>query len=110
MKKDLFSSKKIIRTLAVLGAICALPVSAASASTGSTGSSSCTIFTTVQGTSVLGIELPVVGTQGETVTLPVSCSVVPQEVQQLLDFTATADVTLVGQNVAYVYVDPRMAH
>jgi len=110
MKKDLFRSKAI-RALVVLGAVLALPVSAASASSsGAAGSGSTTIFATAQGTSVLGTEVPVLGTQGYTLTLPVNSSLVPQSVENLLDFTVTSEVTVGNVEVLNLYLDPRMSN
>ena len=79
MTKCLFSSKTIL-ALIVAGAVAAVPATSASAATNST-----TIFTTLQGTSVLGQEVPIVGTQGYNVTLPVSSSLVPQAVWNAID-------------------------
>ena len=110
MKKDLFRSKAI-RALVVLGVVLALPVSAASASSsGAAGSDSTTIFATAQGTSLLGTEVPVLGTQGYTLTLPVNSSLVPQSVENLLDFTVTSEVTVGNVEVLNLYLDPRMSN
>jgi len=110
MKKDLFRSKAI-RALVVLGVVLALPVSAASASSsGAAGSGSTTIFATAQGTSLLGTEVPVLGTQGYTLTLPVNSSLVPQSVENLLDFTVTSEVTVGNVEVLNLYLDPRMSN
>jgi hypothetical protein len=100
MMRFLFRSK-VARVLVLVGAMAALPVSAASASTTS-------IFATAQGTSVLGTPVPVLGTQGWTITLPVSSNVLPQFVWGLLDFTVTSKVTVGNTEVYYLYVDPRM--
>jgi hypothetical protein len=108
MKKDLFSSKKI-RALAAVGAVAAvsaLPVASASASTPLLGSSS--VFATLQGTSILGQEVPVLGTQGWYITLPVNSQVVPQFVWNTIDFTVTSTVTVGNEKIAYLYVDPHM--
>jgi hypothetical protein len=107
MKKDLFSSKKI-RALAAVGAVAAvsaLPVASASASL--LGSS--TLFATAQGTSILGQEIPVLGTQGWYITLPVNSEVVPQFVWNALDFTVSSSVTIGNEKIVYLYVDPKMA-
>jgi hypothetical protein len=110
MKKDLFRSKAI-RALVVLGAVFALPVSAASASSsGAAGSGSTSIFVTAQGTSLLGTEVPVLGTQGYTLTLPVSTAAVPQSVSNLLDFTVSSQVSVGNLQILNLYVDPRMSH
>jgi hypothetical protein len=110
MMKDLFSLKAI-RTLVVLGAVLALPVSAASASSsGVLNQGSTSIFATAQGTSLLGTEVPVLGTQGYTLTVPVGTKVVPQFVSNLLDFTVTSEVTVGNVQVYNLYVDPRMSH
>jgi hypothetical protein len=103
MKKYLFSSKTIL-ALIVVGAVAALPVASASASTNST-----TVFATVQGTSVLGQELPIVGTQGFDVTLPVNSQLVPQAVWNAIDFTVSGSVALGNLQVLNLYVDPHMA-
>lgn len=111
MKKDLFRSKTI-RTLAVLGAVFALPVSAASADTSSSGLlglGSTSLFATAQGTSVLGVPVPVLGTQGYTLTLPVGSYVAPQFVWDALDFTVTSEVTVGDVEIVNLYLDPRMA-
>jgi hypothetical protein len=100
MMRFLFRSK-VARVLVLVGAMAALPVSAASASTTS-------IFATAQGTSVLGTPVPVLGTQGWTITLPVRSNVLPQFVWGLLDFTVTSKVTVGNTEVYYLYVDPRM--
>jgi hypothetical protein len=103
VRKYLFSSKTV-RALIVAGAIAAVPVTSASAANNST-----TIFATAQGTSVLGQELPIVGTHGYDITLPVSSNVVPQAVWNAIDITVSADVTVGNLQVANVYVDPHMA-
>lgn len=108
MKKCLFRSKTV-RTLAVLGAVLALPVSAASADTsGLLGQGSTSVYATAQGTSLLGYELPVIGTQGLTVTLPVNTSFVPSSLTNALDFTVDAPLTLGSLSLANLDVDPRM--
>jgi hypothetical protein len=96
----LFRSRAI-RVIAVLGALAALPVASASADTTS-------IYATAQGTSVLGIPVPVLGTRGWTVTVPVGSHVLPQFVWGLLDFTVTSRVTVGSTEVCYLYLDPRM--
>jgi hypothetical protein len=101
MKKFLFSSKTI-RTLVIAGAMVMVPASAASAATTS-------IFATAQGTSLLGTEVPVLGTQGYTLTLPVSDALVPQVVSNALDFTVTSQLSVGGLQVYKVYLDPRMS-
>jgi hypothetical protein len=110
MKKDLFSLKAI-RALVVLGAVLALPVSAASAkSSGVLGQGSTSVFATAQGTSLLGTEVPVLGTQGSTLTVPVGTSIVPQSVSNLLDFTVTSEVTVGNVQIYNLYIDPRMSN
>jgi hypothetical protein len=100
MKRFLFSSKAV-RVLAVVGAMAALPVTAASANTTS-------IYATAQGTSLLGTPVPVLGTQGWTITVPVGSHVLPQFVWGLLDFTVTSELTVGNMEVYYLYLDPRM--
>jgi hypothetical protein len=100
MKRFLFSSKAV-RALAVVGAIAVLPVTTASANTTS-------IFATAQGTSLLGTPVPVLGTQGWTITVPVGSKVLPQFVWGLLDFTVTSKLTVGDMEVYYLYIDPRM--
>jgi hypothetical protein len=100
MKRFLFSSKAV-RVIAVVGAMAALPVASASANTTS-------IFATAQGTSLLGTPVPVLGTQGWTLTVPVSSKVLPQFVWGLLDFTVTSKLTVGDMEVYYLYIDPRM--
>lgn len=100
MKRFLFSSNAV-RVLAVVGAMAALPVTAASADTTS-------IYATAQGTSLLGIPVPVLGTQGWTLTVPVGSQVLPQFVWGVLDFTVTSKVTVGDLEVYYLYLDPRM--
>jgi len=100
MKRFLFRSKAV-RVLAVVGAMAALPVTAASADTTS-------IYATAQGTSVLGTPVPVLGTQGWTLTVPVGSNVLPQFVWGALDFTVTSKLTVGDMEVYYLYVDPRM--
>jgi hypothetical protein len=110
MKKDLFSSKKI-RALAAVGAVAAvsaLPVASASASTTPLLGSS-TLFATLQGTSILGQEIPVLGTQGWYITLPVNSKVVPQFVWNLLDFTVSSTVKVGNTEIVNLYVDPHMS-
>jgi uncharacterized oligopeptide transporter (OPT) family protein len=105
MKKYLFSSRTVL-ALIVAGAFAAVPAASASAATNSS-----TIFATLQGTSVLGQELPLLGTQGYYVTLPVGSNVLPGEsiVWKAIDFTVTCDVRLGNLEIAYLYVDPKMA-
>ncbi len=103
MTKCLFSSKTIL-ALIVAGAVAAVPATSASAATNST-----TIFTTLQGTSVLGHEVPIVGTQGYNVTLPINSSLVPQAVWNAIDITADVNVSLGSLQVANLYIDPHMA-
>ncbi len=103
--KYLFSSKTVLALIAAF-ALAALPAASASAATNSS-----TIFTTLQGTSVLGQEVPVLGTQGYYITLPLGSNVVPGEdlVWEAIDVTVVSDVTVGHTQVAYVYVDPHMA-
>jgi len=105
MKKYLFSSKTVL-ALIVAGALAAVPAASASAAT-----SSSTIFATLQGTSVLGQEVPLLGTQGFYVTLPVGSNVLPGEniVWEAIDFTVASDVRIGNMEIAYLYVDPKMA-
>lgn len=103
MTKCLFSSKTVL-ALIVAGAVAVVPAASASAATNST-----TIFTTLQGTSVLGHDLPIVGTRGYNVTLPINSSVVPKAVWSAIDITADVNVSLLGIQLANVYVDPHMA-
>jgi hypothetical protein len=105
MKKYLFSSKTVLALL-VAGAVAAVPAASASAATDSS-----TVFATLQGTSVLGQEVPVLGTQGYYVTLPVGSNVLPGEglVWEAIDFTVTSEVTVGKLEIAYLYVDPKMA-
>jgi hypothetical protein len=102
MRKYLFSSKAV-RAMILVGAVAALPVAAASASTDST-----TIFATAQGTSILGQEIPVLGTQGWSVTLPINSAIVPQFVWDGIDFTVTSEVKVGDVEIANLYLDPRM--
>lgn len=99
MKKFLFS-KKAVCVLAVVGALAALPTTASAQTT--------SIFATAQGTSLLGIPVPVLGTQGWTITVPVSSNVLPQFVWGALDFTVTSKLTVGNMEVYYLYLDPRM--
>jgi hypothetical protein len=103
MTKCLFSSKTVL-ALIVAGAVAAVPASSAAAATNST-----TIFTTLQGTSVLGQDVPIVGTQGYNITVPIKSSTVPQVVWNAIDITADVNVSLGSLQVANVYVDPHMA-
>jgi hypothetical protein len=105
MKKYLFSSKTVLALL-VAGAVAAVPAASASAA-----ATSSTVFATLQGTSVLGQEVPVLGTQGYYVTLPVGSNVLPGEslVWEAIDFTITSDVKVGNVDIAYLYVDPKMA-
>ena len=105
MRKYLFSSKTVLALIAA-GAFAAVPAASASAATNSS-----TIFVTLQGTSVLGQEVPVLGTQGYDVTLPVGSNVLPGEsvVWEAIDFTVTSDVNVGGVEIANLYVDPKMA-
>ena len=52
--------------------------------------------------------MPVLGTQGWTVTVPVSSQVLPQFVWGALDFTVTSKLTVGNMEVYNLYVDPRM--
>jgi hypothetical protein len=105
MKKYLFSSKTVL-ALIVAGAFAAVPAASASAATNST-----TIFATLQGTSVLGQEIPVLGTQGFDVTLPIGSNVLPGEsiVWNAIDFTVKSDVKLGGLEILNLDVDPHLA-
>jgi hypothetical protein len=102
MKKYLFSSK-LVAVVAAVGAMAAVPAVASANSSNST-----TIFVTAQGTSVLGHELPVIGTQGYDITLPINSQVLPQAAWNALDFTITGQVNLGGLQLANVYIDPQM--
>jgi hypothetical protein len=108
MKNGLFSFNQI-RWLAVVGALAgaaSLPVASASADTSST-----TLLVTAQGTSALGQELPVLGTQGWYVTLPVGSDALPGEsiIWDASDFTITSELTVGDQEIVNLYLDPRMA-
>ena len=101
-----------VRVLAVLGAVAALPVSAASAagasSKGSILEETTSILLTGKGTSVLGIPVPVLGTDEWTITLPVGSEVLPQFVWEGLDFTVTSELTVGDLQIYHLYLDPRM--
>jgi hypothetical protein len=105
MKKYLFSSNTVL-ALIVAGAFAAVPAASASAATNST-----TIFATLQGTSVLGQVVPVLGTQGYDITLPIGSNVLPGEsiVWNAIDFTVAGEVTLGDLEIANLYIDPKMA-
>lgn len=105
MKKFLFSSKTVL-ALIVAGALAAVPAASASAATSST-----TIYSTLQGTSILGQVIPVLGTQGYYTTLPVGSNVFPGEtlVWDGIDFTVTGEVRIGSLEIVYLYVDPHMA-
>ncbi len=103
MKKHLFSSKTI-RALIVVGAMAAAPVASASANTDSS-----TIFASAQGTAVLGQEVPVLGTQGWYITVPVKSTVAPQFVWDAIDFTVTSEVTVGDVQVVNLWVDPQLS-
>jgi hypothetical protein len=105
MKKYLFSSKTVL-ALIVAGALAAVPAASASAATNST-----TIFGTLQGTSILGQVVPVLGTQGYYVTLPVGSNVFPGEtlIWDGIDFTVTSEIRIGNVEIVYLYVDPHMA-
>lgn len=98
MKQFLFRSRAI-RAMIVVGAVVALPVSVASADTTS-------LFATAQGTSVLGTPVPVLGTQGVTVPLPLSSAAIPQAVQSATDVTVEGSVSVGGVQVVNLYADP----
>lgn len=105
MKKYLFSSKTVLALIAAC-AFAAVPAASASAATNSS-----TIFATLQGTSVLGHEIPLLGTQGFYVTLPIGSNVLPGEniVWDAIDFTVAGDVRIGGLEIVNLYVDPHMA-
>ena len=105
MKKYLVSSKTVL-ALIVAGALAAIPAASASAATNST-----TIFATLQGTSVLGQDIPVLGTQGFDITLPIGSNVLPGEsiVWNAIDFTVTSDVKLGDLEILNLDVDPHLA-
>lgn len=105
MKKYLFSSKTVLALIAAC-AFAAVPAASASAATNSS-----TIFATLQGTSVLGHEIPLLGTQGFYVTLPIGSNVLPGEniVWDAIDVTVASDVKIGGLEIVYLYVDPHMA-
>ena len=109
MKKDLFRSKAAVRAIAVATAAAAVAVPASAASASSLGSS--TLFATAQGTSVLGHEIPLLGTQGWYVPLPIGSNVVPGEtlVWNAIDFTVKAEVRVGSVEIVDLYVDPKMA-
>ena len=106
MKKYLFRSKTVLAMIVAGVVVAAAPVASASAATNST-----TIFTTLQGTSLLGQEVPLLGTQGWYVTLPVGSNVLPGEtiVWDAIDFTITSEVKIGNVEIASLYVDPHMA-
>lgn len=105
MKKYLFSSKTVLALIAAC-AFAAVPAASASAATNSS-----TIFATLQGTSVLGHEIPLLGTQGFYVTLPIGSNVLPGEniVWDAIDVTVASNVKIGGLEIVYLYVDPHMA-
>jgi hypothetical protein len=105
MKKYLFSSNTVL-ALIVAGAFAAVPAASASAATNST-----TIFATLQGTSILGQEIPLLGTQGYDVTLPIGSNVLPGEsiVWNAIDFTVKGDIKLGDLEIVNLYIDPKMA-
>jgi hypothetical protein len=102
MTKYLFGSK-MVRALVVVGAVAATQVATASAA-------STTVFATAQGTAVLKQDVPVVGTQGWYVTVPVGSQVAPKFVWDAIDFTATSEVTVGDLQVVNLYVDPHMTN
>lgn len=103
MKRNLFSSKAIA-AVAVVGALAAVPAAASA----STSSNSTTIFATAQGTSLLGQELPIIGTQGFDITLPVNSNILPQAVWNALDVTVSGSVSLGNLQLLNLYLDPHM--
>jgi hypothetical protein len=104
MKQYLFSSKTI-RALIVVAAVAVVPVATASANTVPTT----TIFASAQSTALLGQEVPVLGTQGWYITVPVKSTVVPEIVWNAIDFTVTSEVTVGDMQVVNLWVDPHMA-
>jgi len=109
MKMDLFRSKATARAIAVAAAVAAVAVPTSAASANSLGSS--TLLVTAQGTSVLGHEIPLLGTHGWYVQLPIGSNVVPGEtlVWSAIDFTVTSEAKVGGVEVVYLYLDPKMA-
>ncbi len=111
--KGLFRSSAL-RAMAGVAAAGALAASSGSASAASLGtapsSGSTTLFATAQGTSLLGHEIPVLGTGGWYVTVPVASHVVPGEtlVWAAIDFTVADEVTVGGVEIVNLYVDPKM--
>lgn len=89
------------RAAVVVSVLAALPVSAASADTTS-------IYATAQGTSLLGAPVPVLGTQGLTLTVPISSDVLPQPVWNALDFTVESSASVGGVQVYNLNLDPHM--
>ena len=108
VKKGLFRTKAIGLMIA-LGAIAALPVSAAWAST-TRADDSTSLYASLAGTSVLGVPVPVLGTQGYTLTLPVNEAVVPQFVWNAIDFTVVSSARVGNLEIYNLDVDPHMAH
>lgn len=107
MKRNLFSSKAIA-AVAVVGALAAVPAAASAATNSSSNSNSTTIFATLQGTSLLGQELPILGTQGFDITLPVNSNILPQAVWNALDITVSGSVSLGDLQLLNLYLDPHM--
>jgi hypothetical protein len=104
--KHLFSSK-MVAVVAAVGAMAAVP---AAASANAPSLPSTTVFATAQSTSVLGVPVPIAGTQGFYVTVPVASSDVPQVVWHAIDFTVTGSVAISGTQLVNLYVDPKMVH
>jgi hypothetical protein len=105
MKQFLFRHTAL-KALVVAGALAAAPVTSASAA-GLFGST--TLFATLQGTGLLGQEIPILGTQGYYITVPVGSQVAPQLVWNAIDFTVASEVQIGNEEIVNLYVDPHMA-
>ena len=53
--------------------------------------------------------MPVLGTQGWYITVPVKSTVLPQFVWDALDFTVISDVKVGNTEIAYLWLDPHLA-
>ena len=75
---------------------------------GSPSADAGSMYVSLAGSSVLGVPLPIVGSQGWTITSPVSLLPLGLLGSENVDFTVTSNLKVGNLEVYNLWVDPRM--